>query len=230
MTKKDSGKLPSYKRGSAMLFDDDALSTTSFNFNGYGNIHLPFPAPVPAPTRIRDAADGALLSIGLHRSSLGRATWAYEEVTIGGVPYCRTGLTPRSLVPGTPASGASARKLLERARGWIESHADDETLSVDMLASALNMSRTSLHRKLVSGAGQPPGQFIRTVRLQLAHRLLQRGEGNVSQIAYAVGFVSLSGFSRAYRALYGKPPSRSRPRVCTPNHRPRHGWNESTSN
>lgn len=106
--------------------------------------------------------------------------------------------------------GTAATRLVERARQWIECHADDEQLSVDQLASALNMSRTSLHRKLVASIGQPPGELIRLVRLQLARRLLREGEGNVSDVAYAVGFVSLSGFSRAYRHHYGEPPSSMR--------------------
>lgn len=103
--------------------------------------------------------------------------------------------------------GTAAARLVDRARAWIEHHADEEDLSVDRLAAALNMSRTSLHRKLVASIGHPPGELIRTVRLQLAQRLLREGEGNVSDVAYAVGFVSLSGFSRAYRHHYGEPPS-----------------------
>ncbi|WP_422509140.1 helix-turn-helix transcriptional regulator [Stenotrophomonas sp. GZD-301] len=110
--------------------------------------------------------------------------------------------------------GAAASRLVERARDWIERHIDDEDLSVDRLAFALNMSRTSLHRKLVASIGHPPGELIRLVRLQLAHRLLRDGEGNVSEVAYAVGFVSLSGFSRAYRHHYGEPPSSMRGGCC----------------
>ena len=110
--------------------------------------------------------------------------------------------------------GTAATRLVERARAWIEQHADDEALSVDRLAAALNMSRTSLHRKLVASIGHPPGELIRTVRLQLAQRLLREGEGNVSDVAYAVGFVSLSGFSRAYRHHYGEPPSSMRGSCC----------------
>jgi AraC-like DNA-binding protein len=111
--------------------------------------------------------------------------------------------------PGVCGSGAGKRlvDLVERAGAWVELHADDETMSVTKLASALNMSRTSLHRKLVRVTGLAPGEFIRGVRLQLANRLLREGDCNVSQVAYAVGFVSLSGFSRAYRSRYGEPPS-----------------------
>jgi AraC-like DNA-binding protein len=115
--------------------------------------------------------------------------------------------------------GTAATRLVERAREWIERHADDEELSVERLAFALNMSRTSLHRKLVASIGHPPGELIRIVRLQLARRLLCEGEGNVSEVAYAVGFVSLSGFSRAYRHHYGEPPSSMRGNCCSPSMR-----------
>jgi AraC-like DNA-binding protein len=113
-----------------------------------------------------------------------------------------------------PGAGKRLVDLAGRAQLWIELHADDETMSVTKLASALNMSRTSLHRKLVRVTGLAPGEFIRRVRLQLAHRLLREGDCNVSQVAYAVGFVSLSGFSRAYRSRYGEPPSSLRQGPC----------------
>jgi AraC-like DNA-binding protein len=115
--------------------------------------------------------------------------------------------------PGTQASThgfAPSKRLMrmvEHAQDFVERNAHDETLSVTRLASALNMSRTSLHRKFVIVTGNAPGDFIREVRLEIAHRLLSNGSCNVSQAAYAIGFVSLSGFSRAYRARYGAPPS-----------------------
>lgn len=102
------------------------------------------------------------------------------------------------------------RPLADRAWICVESRIDDESLSVVTLAAALNMSRSSLHRKLVATTGQPPGEFIRAVRLHTARRLLREGRCNVSEAAYAVGFVSLSGFSRAYRNYFGDPPSSSR--------------------
>ena len=97
--------------------------------------------------------------------------------------------------------------LAERARIWVETHVEDETLCVDRMAKALNMSRSSLHRNLVRCTGRAPGAFIRQVRLQWANRLLRGGARSVSEVAWSVGFVSLSGFSRAYRQRYGKPPS-----------------------
>ncbi len=145
------------------------------------------------------------------------------------VQYSWADRTLRVAIPEGPAGGARARLLVERARAWVERYADDEALSVTALASALHMSRTSLHRKLVAGTGLPPGEFIRSVRLQLARRLLLEGSSNVSEAAYAVGFVSLSGFSRAYRSQYGEPPSSSRQRGAAAGGCGAAVWNSSTN-
>jgi transcriptional regulator GlxA family with amidase domain len=43
--------------------------------------------------------------------------------------------------------------------------------------------------------------------MERARDLLARGEGSVSEVAYAVGYASLAAFSRAYREHYGHAPS-----------------------
>ena len=111
---------------------------------------------------------------------------------------------------GLHRNGAGAVLLLERARACIETHADDVAFSVERLAAALHMSRASLHRKLVACLGIAPGDYIRQVRLQMAHRMLCECEDSVSTVAYAVGFETLSGFSRAFSAQFGIAPSRCR--------------------
>ena len=38
--------------------------------------------------------------------------------------------------------------------------------------------------------------------------MLEGGHGSIQQIAYAVGFKSVSHFSRSFREQFGTPPSR----------------------
>jgi AraC-like DNA-binding protein len=45
------------------------------------------------------------------------------------------------------------------------------------------------------------------VRLQQAKLLLAQGNMNVSEVAYAVGFDSLSYFSKVFKKYYGLSPS-----------------------
>lgn len=111
---------------------------------------------------------------------------------------------------GLHRNGSASSSLLERTRHCIERHAGDEDFSVERLAKALHMSRASLHRKLVAIVGMAPGDFIRHIRLEMARRMLCECEDSVSTVAYAVGFHTLSGFSRAFTAHFGICPSRCR--------------------
>ncbi len=83
----------------------------------------------------------------------------------------------------------------------------DETWTVEGFAARLHISRSHLHRQLVDLLGKPPSQLLREYRLQRATGLLREGEGNVSEVAYAVGFKSVAHFSNAFTELYGVRPS-----------------------
>jgi len=97
--------------------------------------------------------------------------------------------------------------LADRVRAWVESRVDEGNVSVARLADALFMSRSKLHRLLVEETGRSPGEFIRDVRLGMARQMLQEDSASVSDVAYAVGFSSVSGFSRAYSSHFGEAPS-----------------------
>ena len=80
-------------------------------------------------------------------------------------------------------------------------------LNVDQLAAVMGMSRMQLHRKIQGMFGQSPGIFLRTIRLKRAAELLKNKAGNISEIAYQVGFESHATFTSAFQRQFGKSPS-----------------------
>ena len=131
-----------------------------------------------------------------------------------GAPACtENGLNGQIDGAGLHRNGTSATALVRRARACIEKNAGDEDFSVSRMACELHMSRASLHRKLVASVGMAPGDYIRRVRMDMARKMLFECEDSISCVAYAVGFETLSGFSRAYSAHFGIAPSRSRRQV-----------------
>jgi signal transduction histidine kinase/DNA-binding response OmpR family regulator/ligand-binding sensor domain-containing protein len=84
---------------------------------------------------------------------------------------------------------------------------DDEHLDVQTLAEALHMSRSRLKRAMNEAGLPPPATYIRSLRLREAASLLERRRGNISEVAYAVGFASVSHFSRRFREHFGVTPS-----------------------
>jgi AraC-like DNA-binding protein len=68
------------------------------------------------------------------------------------------------------------------------------------------MSRSTLYRKLRDASDHTPSSLLTAVRIETARTLLEEGEP-VTQVAYAVGYDTLSTFSRVFREETGTPPS-----------------------
>ncbi len=111
------------------------------------------------------------------------------------------------LHPAPAAVTSADDAFLERVHEAVEAHLGDETFSVERLAEAVGVSRSHLHRQLKALAGQTPTDLIRTMRLERAAQLLAARAGTVSEVAYAVGFKSVSYFSDSFVRAYGYRPS-----------------------
>ena len=98
-------------------------------------------------------------------------------------------------------------RFLRRCREVVEEHLDDEDFSVDVFAREVGLSRAQLHRKLKALVDVAPRDFLRGQRLLRAAHLLRGRYGNVTEVAYAVGFKSLSHFARSFREQFGVSPS-----------------------
>jgi DNA-binding response OmpR family regulator len=102
---------------------------------------------------------------------------------------------------------SSDDQLVQRVTQIIEAEMEDENFSVEALAQKTGLSRGHLHRRLRTALDETPTALIRRLRLERAAQLLSGRAGSVSEIAYGVGFKSVSHFSRCFRAQYGVPAS-----------------------
>ena len=94
-------------------------------------------------------------------------------------------------------------KFLNRAIEIVEKHMNDENFGIPEFREEMFMTRSTLFRKLHALTNQSPGEFIRTIRLKRAADLLKQNFGNITQVAYEVGFSNLTSFNRSFRKLYG---------------------------
>ncbi len=109
--------------------------------------------------------------------------------------------------PSEVSSVSVDQAFLEKIVKTIETHFEDEQFSVESLAEHVNMSVSQLNRKLNALIDQPPGQLIRSLRLQRAADLLAQKAGSVSEICYKVGFNDNAYFSRTFKKQFGCSPS-----------------------
>lgn len=96
--------------------------------------------------------------------------------------------------------------FIKRLTDIIIANLGNEQFGVDELVLQMGMSRTTIHRKLKAYTKLSLSQFIREVRLQEAHEMLQQNLGTVSEIAYKVGFGSPTYFDKCFHEYYGFPP------------------------
>ncbi|MFX0555471.1 ATP-binding protein [Maribacter sp. CXY002] len=98
-------------------------------------------------------------------------------------------------------------EFLRKVFKVINENLEDASFSVELLASTVGFSRAQLHRKLKALINKSPNQLISEIRLNTAYQLLQNKTGNVSEIAYTVGFSNLSYFAKTFKEKFGTSPS-----------------------
>jgi signal transduction histidine kinase/ligand-binding sensor domain-containing protein/DNA-binding response OmpR family regulator len=102
--------------------------------------------------------------------------------------------------------GLNGDSVIANAEKLIENNLQNVDFDTIMLAKALHISRSTLHRKIKSATNQSPTEFIRDIRLKNAVMLLKKGKYNIDEIGAFVGFNSTSYFIRSFKQKYGKTP------------------------
>jgi len=111
------------------------------------------------------------------------------------------------LKPKTVNISSVHQKFLESLKEVIEENIDNESFGVEDLGRAIGMSRSQLHRKLKAITDQSATTHIRNYRLHRASELLTQNAGNITEIAFQVGFNSQTYFSSSFQELFGCSPS-----------------------
>lgn len=104
--------------------------------------------------------------------------------------------------PEEPPAIAHARKI-------IAEHAQDD-LSLAAVAQAVNMSASYFSEKFKEITGLNFVTYVARTRIEKARNLLHKPNLRISEIAFEVGFQSLSQFNRAFKQVTGKAPSEYR--------------------
>lgn len=112
--------------------------------------------------------------------------------------------------PGEIQARSREEVFLLKIKSIIQDHLADELFGVEALCEELGMSRTQVHRKLTALTGNSAGYFIRTYRLETAMEMLRKDTGNISEIAYEVGFSSPSYFTKCFTDHFNMTPRQVR--------------------
>jgi AraC-like DNA-binding protein len=119
-------------------------------------------------------------------------------------------LEPEEMDPNERLTSSSreqivGRKKIEMARSILERDYVNPP-SLEMLAAEVGCGAYHLSRIFSRETGLTIPQYLREIRLDRAERLLRSGRCNVTQAAFAVGYQSLSHFSKAFWERFGCCP------------------------
>jgi len=110
--------------------------------------------------------------------------------------------------PASPENTENEKgsQFLARFREVVEKRLGDSEVSVEDLASDMNLSRVQLYRKVKNVTGSSPVELLRTTRLNKAYQLLMTTDKSISEVAYQVGFTAPSYFTKCFKEEYGMLP------------------------
>ncbi len=111
------------------------------------------------------------------------------------------------LQPAEISVSSIDEEFITELQGTIEKNLSDPEFTVEELGKKLYMSRASLYRKIQALTGESPNHFIRNYRLKRAAQLLKENFGNVTEIAFEVGFSSSAYFTKCFKEQFQQLPS-----------------------
>tara|TARA_R110002126_G_scaffold72364_1_gene180917 strand:- start:98291 stop:102307 length:4017 start_codon:yes stop_codon:yes gene_type:complete len=107
--------------------------------------------------------------------------------------------------------------FITKAIVLVENNLENNNFGIDTMVDELNMSRSSLFRKIKSLTGLSLSAFIRSIRLKKAANLILISELNLSQISYEVGFNDYKYFKTSFKKQFDCLPSKYKEKIIKSN-------------
>ena len=99
--------------------------------------------------------------------------------------------------------------FVNKAVGLMKKNYADSEYNLECFVRDMGYSKTLVNTKMHALVGQPIGQFMKNYRLNVARQMIQerKGDINVSEVAYAVGFNDPKYFTKCFKEFFGYLPS-----------------------
>lgn len=84
---------------------------------------------------------------------------------------------------------------------------ENSYFAIEDVVQDMGLSKSTIQRRVKSSTDKTFNQLLREFRLEEAKQILEQGGGNISEVAFAVGFNSVSYFSFSFKNYYGYSPT-----------------------
>lgn len=98
--------------------------------------------------------------------------------------------------------------FINKLLALIELNIPNPNFSIEELSGEMYMSRYTLYKKILSLTGKTPIEFVRSMRMKKAAKLIETGHYTISQICHKVGFKNQKYFVRSFKSEFNVLPSK----------------------
>lgn len=98
------------------------------------------------------------------------------------------------------------QKSIDKVLTYIDANLNEKQ-DLDKLAEIANLSKFHFHRIMKAFLDETLGSYINRVRLETAVKLLRYSLQPISEIAYQVGYDTLSAFNKGFKKMFGVSPT-----------------------
>ena len=118
-------------------------------------------------------------------------------------------LIQRTRQENNPTISTYLQKEMEQAQQYFQEHYNED-IQIKDYAKSRNMSVSWFLRSFKDFVGQPPAQYLLTIRMNNAVSLLETTDYNMTEISAIIGYDNPLYFSRLFKKYKGVSPSEYR--------------------
>lgn len=99
-------------------------------------------------------------------------------------------------------------EFVSKCVSCVQEHLADTDFGLDSFADAMNISKSTLYKKLHAATSLGPSVFIRNIRMRYAAELISKNpNARIADVAFAVGYNDPKYFSSCFKKEFGVLPS-----------------------
>jgi signal transduction histidine kinase/ligand-binding sensor domain-containing protein/AraC-like DNA-binding protein len=121
--------------------------------------------------------------------------------------FYRNLFLPDSHVESNGSLNPLDEKFLQSIYDLLKGNIEKPDFNINELCDVLNMSRSLVYKKVKTLTGLSPVEYIRSLRMQEAAKLLKTRQYKVFEVVYMVGFSDLKYFRQCFSKEFGFSPS-----------------------
>ncbi|MFB6340872.1 two-component regulator propeller domain-containing protein [Saccharicrinis sp. FJH62] len=106
----------------------------------------------------------------------------------------------------TPEFVKIDKTMIDKATHIVESNLDDSSFNIESLANEMNMSRSTLSRKIKVITGKTAFEFIKEIKMVHARGMLENKTATITEVMAALGYSDYKNFTESFKSIYGISP------------------------